>query len=82
MSLQELIDTLDAFRDEYNTSKDPYVQKMCRYIDNTIAGLNLYYNFFKNSKSAIENNQQTLTDALDTIDKLMPEAESDGNQLP
>jgi len=75
MTIQALIDTLTVFKEEYSTSKDPYVQKMCRFTDSTINGYNMYLNFFTNSKSAIENKQEDLSDALETIKKLVPDTD-------
>ena len=40
MTIQDLIDVLDEFRNQYDTSTDPYVQKLCVFITNTINGLN------------------------------------------
>ena len=77
MTIQELITTLDTFRNEYNTSSDPQVQKLCGFITNTINGLNSYLLFFQNSKTAIENNQQQMSDALVTIEKLVGQTEPD-----
>ena len=73
MTIQTVITTLDTFRDEYNTSTDPEVQKLCGFITNTIKGLEAYLNFFKNAKSAVENNQQYYTESLETINKLISE---------
>ena len=82
MTIQALIDTLTACKEEYITSKDPYVQKMCRFIESTINGLNMYLNFFTNSKSAIENKQENLTDALETIEKLVPDTDGTSGDDP
>lgn len=71
MTIQDLIDVLDEFRDEYNTSADPYIQKLCGFITNTINGLNAYIQFFQKSKSAIQNNQRKLEESVLTIDKLL-----------
>lgn len=79
MTIQDLIDVLDEFRNQYDTSTDPYVQKLCVFITNTINGLNSYIVFFKNSKSAIQNNQQRLEQSIETIDKLITDdGTSDG----
>ena len=79
MTIQDLIDVLDEFRNQYDTSTDPYVQKLCVFITNTINGLNSYIVFFKNSKSAIQNNQQQLEQSMETIDKLITDdGTSDG----
>ena len=71
MTIQDLIDVLDEFRDEYNTSPDPYIQKLCGFVTNTINGLNSYISFFQNSKSEIQNNQKRLEESVLTIDKLL-----------
>lgn len=77
MTIQELINTLDAFRDEYNTSTDKEVQKLCGFIRNTIDGLQAYLQFFSNAKSHIETNKQYYSDSLESIKKLI-ETSTDG----
>ena len=77
MTIQDLIDVLDEFRNQYDTSTDPYVQKLCVFITNTINGLNSYIVFFKNSKSAIQSNQQQLEQSMVTIDQLITDDGSD-----
>lgn len=71
MVIQELITTLDAFRDEYNASTDKDVKKLCGFIQNTIDGLQAYIRYFSNEKSRMETNKQYFTEALDTINKLL-----------
>lgn len=80
MTIQDLINTLDEFRDEYNTSADPAIQKLCVFITNTINGLNSYVVFFQNSKSAIQTSQQHLEESVTTIDALL--GETDSSLLP
>ncbi len=83
MTIQALINTLDAFRDEYNTSTDKDVQKLCGFIRNTIDGLQSYLNYFSNSKSRIETSQQYYTDTLSSINKLLEDSENpDSPQEP
>lgn len=71
MTLQQVITTLDQFRDEYNTTLDPQIKKLCNFVSNTIDGLNSYLAFFQNTKSAVETSQQFYTESLETISKLI-----------
>lgn len=48
MTIGQLITTLDVFRDQYNVSRDPYVQELCRYVSRTIHGLKMYESHFPN----------------------------------
>lgn len=71
MTLKELIDTLDQFRDEYNTSLDPDIKKLCKYISNTIDGLNSYLQFFESTRSRIEQNQMYYAASLEQLNNLL-----------
>lgn len=73
MTIQALINTLDEFRDEYNTSTDKEIKKLCGFITNSIQGLQAYQAFFSNTKSRIESSQQFYSDTLDSINKLLVE---------
>lgn len=46
MTLNTLIDSLNAFQAQYNTSPDPNVQKLCRYVNSTVLVLNQYVGRF------------------------------------
>ena len=42
MTIQDVILVMDKFRGQYDTSRDPYVQKLCRYVTDAINKLNAY----------------------------------------
>ena len=71
MTIKTVIDTLDEFRNEYATSQDPEVRRLCGFIVNTITILNKYLRFFTVSKSRIEQSQAYYESVLETIDQLL-----------
>ena len=42
MTIQDVVLIMDKFRSQYNTSRDPYVQKLCKYVTDAINKLNSY----------------------------------------
>ena len=80
MTLKTVIDTLDTFRDEYNSSTDPEVKKMCNFVSCTIDGLNRYRMFFDTSRSRIEQGQQYFSDTLETLNNLLDESNTPGTE--
>lgn len=71
MTLKTVIDTLDQFRDEYNTSQDPEVKKLCAFVGTTIESLEAYLRFFESSRSSMEQNKEFYTTALETLDQMI-----------
>lgn len=71
MTIKQVINVLDEFRDGYNASADPDIKKLCHFIDNTVNGLQMYENFFTKQKSTMENNKQYCTDTLAAIESLL-----------
>lgn len=73
MNIKHVISVLDEFRDEYNTTTDPEIKKLCGFVTNTIDGLNAFLQFFEGSKSKIEQSQAYYSASLETINKLIAE---------
>ena len=71
MTLSYVIQILDTFRDEYNTSTDTQVKDLCKYVSCTIDNLNKYIQIFETSKSQIERSQTYYASSLETINKLL-----------
>ncbi len=73
MTLEQVIQTLDTFRDEYNASTDPDVKKLCNFVSCTIDSLNAYLRFFRYRKPQMEQNQQYYADSITTLNNMLGE---------
>lgn len=81
MTIQDLVNTLTDFKDEYKESKDREVRRMCGFVTNTIEILNSYARFFYFSKKQIEKSQEYYESALETLNKLLLD-ENGEEQVP
>lgn len=82
MTIQHVIDVLDTFRDEYNSSSNRDVRRMCNFVQSSIDGLNAYLIFFTRAKKEIEYSQAYYEGALDTIDNLIVNEDGTTPELP
>lgn len=76
MTIHQVVETLEAFKDEYKDVKDPEVKKLCGFVTNTINILNAYIRFFTYSKARIQRSQQYYEEALVVIDQLIEDVNS------
>lgn len=75
MSLKNLIEVIDSFRDQYNTCVDPDVKKLCGFLSNVVDNLNGYLKYFQVNKARIEQSQQYYSDSLEVLDQLVADTE-------
>lgn len=71
MTLKELIDAMNQFRDEYSISTDPDIKKLCSYVAHTSEGLNAYLKFLQNSRIRIEQSQMYYNEALSQLNSIL-----------
>lgn len=78
MTIKTVVDTLNEFRTEYASCRDPEVRRLCGFMTNTIDVLNKYLKFFSVSKARIEQSQIYYEEALEVINQLL----GDTNSVP
>lgn len=77
MTIHQLIEQLDTFRNQYDTSMDPEVKKMCLFITSVIEKLNGYLAFFNHQKLRIEQSQVYYAEILETLNSLVGDINND-----
>lgn len=81
MTLPELIEVLERFKNEYKESKDPEIRKLCGYLQTVTDKLRMYYVYFEHQKLRIENSQVFWNAALENLKEIVGEANADTEDM-